>query len=47
MAIIDAILGLLGVFGGIAGTISAFSGARETLYGAISTIIEFVSGFFG
>ena len=34
------------VFGGIAGTVSAFSGARETLYGALATIIEFVTGFF-
>lgn len=46
MEIIDTILGLLGIFGGIAGTVSAFSGARETLYGALATIIEFVTGFF-
>ena len=47
MEIIDAILGLLGVAGGIAGTTSAFSGAWETLFGAISTIIEFFSSFLG
>ena len=46
MAVVDAILGLLGVFGGIASTISDFSGARATLYDAMSAIIEFVSGFF-
>ena len=47
MEIIDAILGLLGVAGGIAGTASAFSGAWETLFGAISTVIEFFSSFLG
>ncbi len=47
MEIIDTILGLLGVAGGIAGTTSAFSGAWETLFGAISTIIEFFSSFLG
>ena len=47
MEIIDAILGLLGVSGGIAGTASAFSGAWETLFGAVSTIIEFFSSFLG
>ena len=47
MEIIDAILCLLGVAGGIAGTTSAFSGAWETLFGAISTIIEFFSSFLG
>ena len=44
---IDTILGLLGVAGGIAGTASAFSGAWETLFGAVSTIIEFFSSFLG
>ena len=47
MEIIDIILGLLGVAGGIAGTTSAFSGAWETPFGAISTIIEFFSSFLG
>ena len=46
MEIIDAILGLLGVAGGVAGTASAFTGAFETLFGAVGTIIEFVAGFF-
>ncbi len=47
MEIIDAILGLIGVAGGIAGTASAFTGAWETLFGALSAIIEFFSSFLG
>jgi hypothetical protein len=47
MEYIDTILGLLGVAGGVAGTVSAFTGAWETLFGALSTIIEFFTSFLG
>lgn len=47
MVIIETILGLLGVAGGIAGTAAAFGGAWETLFGALSTIVEFFSSFLG
>ena len=47
MGFIDVILGVLGVFSGIASTISDFSGLHATLADTLSTIIEIVTGFFG
>ncbi len=44
MEFIDTLVGFLGVASDVTGTIADFTGAYSSLFGALATIIEFITG---